>query len=113
MPIIEGAQPRPGVTRVLGVNAEAVVGRDDIVLSLASTNAETKEITLPEPPQTQAGHTVTIILRSHSSGAYEVTTEDGTVTLEAANHGVVLSYDGTAWRTAGLTGAGAEGGGAP
>ena len=102
MAIIEGVQARPGVVRVLAANAAAVLARDDAVLSLSSTNASAKAVTMTA---TQAGHTVTVCMRSLSStGTYTLAISGGTITLDAASEGAIVAYDGSAWQMAALTG---------
>jgi len=100
--IIEGVNPRPGLVRVLAANAAPVLARDDAVVSLSSTDATTRAVTMTA---TQAGHMVAVCLRVRSStGVYTVAVSGGTITLDAAGEGCVVAYDGSAWQMAGLTG---------
>lgn len=102
MGIIEGTTPRPGAVRVLAANATAAIERGDGVLSLASSNASAKPVTMTA---TQAGHTVTACVRSLSStGSYTLAVSGGTITLDAAGEGCIVAYDGSAWQLAALTG---------
>ncbi|MEV4096963.1 hypothetical protein [Streptosporangium saharense] len=102
MAIIEGVTPRPGRVRVLSADAAAVLARDDGVLSLASSDAATKTVTMTS---TQAGHVVTVCLRARSStGSYTLVVSGGTITLDAAGEGAIVAYDGSAWQLAALTG---------
>jgi hypothetical protein len=102
MAIIEGVQPRPGAVRVLAANAAAVLARDDGVVSLSSTDAATKTVTMTA---TQAGHVVVVALRAWSStGAYTLAVSGGTITLNAVGEGAIVAYDGSAWQLAALTG---------
>ncbi|MEV0994653.1 hypothetical protein [Nonomuraea sp. NPDC050202] len=102
MAIIEGVTPRPGAVRVLAANATVTLARDDGTLILSSTNASAKPVTMTA---TQAGHMVTVCLRTLSStGSYTLAVSGGTVTLDAAGEGCLLAYDGSAWQLAGLTG---------
>lgn len=102
MAIIEGVQARPGAVRVLAANATAVLARDDSALILSSTNASAKPVTMTA---TQAGHQVTVCVRTLSStGSYTLAVSGGTVTLDAAGEGCLVAYDGSAWQLAGLTG---------
>ncbi|MDX3101746.1 hypothetical protein [Nonomuraea angiospora] len=102
MAIIEGAQPRPGKVRVLAANAAPVLARDDAVVSLASTDATSRGVTMTA---TQAGHVVTVCLRQRSStGVYTLAVSGGTITLDAVGEGCVVAYDGSAWQMAALTG---------
>ncbi|MGR6922561.1 hypothetical protein ACU635_50620 [[Actinomadura] parvosata] len=102
MAIIEGVNPRPGAVRVLAANAAVTLARDDGALILSSTNASVKPVTMTG---TQAGHMVTVCLRTLSStGSYTLAVSGGTVTLDAAGEGCVVAYDGSAWQLAALTG---------
>lgn len=102
MAIIEGVTPRPGVVRVLAANATATLARDDSVVSLSSTNASAKSVTMTA---TQAGHTVVVCMRALSStGTYTLAVSGGTITLDAAGEGAIVAYDGSAWQLAALTG---------
>jgi hypothetical protein len=95
-------QARPGAVRVLAANAAAVLARDDSALILSSTNASAKPVTMTA---TQAGHQVTVCVRTLSStGSYTLAVAGGTVTLDAAGEGCIVAYDGSAWQFAGLTG---------
>lgn len=102
MAIIEGVQARPGVVRVLAANAAPVLARDDSVVSLASTDATSRAVTMTA---TQAGHTVTVCLRQRSTtGVYTLAVSGGTITLDAVGEGAIVAYDGSAWQLAALTG---------
>jgi hypothetical protein len=102
MATIEGVQPRPGAVRVLAANAAAALARDDTVVSLSSSDASAKAATMTA---TQAGHTVTVVLRARSStGSYTLAVASGTITLDAAGEGAIVAYDGSAWHLAALTG---------
>ena len=102
MAIIEGVQARPGVVRVLSANAAPVLARDDSVVSLSSTDASARAVTMTA---TQAGHVVTVCLRVRSStGSYTLAVSGGTITLDAVGEGAVVAYDGSAWQMAALTG---------
>src|SRR5689334_5877944 len=102
MAFIEGVTPRPGAVRVLAANAAAVLDRGDGVLSLSSTNASAKAVTMTA---TQAGHTVIVCMRALSStGTYTLAVSGGTITLDAASEGAIIAYDGSAWQLASLTG---------
>jgi hypothetical protein len=102
MAIIEGVQARPGAVRTLAANAAAVLARDDSVLSLSSTNASAKAVTMTA---TQAGHMVVVCMRALSStGTYTLAVAGGTITLDAAGEGAIVAYDGSAWQLAALTG---------
>ncbi len=102
MGFIEGVQPRPGAVRVLTANATATLDRADGVVSLSSSDAATKTVAMTA---TQAGHTVTVCLRSRSStGSYTLAVSGGTITLDATGEGCVVAYDGSAWQLAALTG---------
>jgi hypothetical protein len=94
--IIEGVQPRPGAIRKLAANAAVTLARDDTVVSLSSSDAATKVVTMTA---TQAGHCITVFLRTRSStGSYTMVVQDGTITLDAANEGALICYDGTNWQ---------------
>lgn len=102
MGTVQGVQPRPDVVRKLAADAAAVLARDDAVVSLSSTDANPKAVTMTD---TQAGHVVRVFLRARSStGTYTLAVEDGTVTLDAANEGCDVVFDGTNWQLAGLLG---------
>lgn len=102
MAIIPGVQPRPDRVRVLGADAAVMLGRDDGLVSLASSDAAAKPVTMTG---TQAGHVVTVCLRSRSStGTYTLAVSGGTVTLDATGEGCIVAYDGSAWQLAALTG---------
>lgn len=102
MAIIEGVQARPGAVRVLAANATAVLARDDSVVSLASTDATTRQVTMTA---TQTGHLVAVALRQRSStGLYTLAVSGGTITLDAVGEGALVAYDGSAWQMAALTG---------
>lgn len=102
MGVIEGVNPRPGVVRALAANASAALARDDAVVSLSSSDAAAKTVTMTA---TQAGHTVFVAVRALSStGKYTLAVSGGTITLDAAGEGCVVAYDGSAWQLAALTG---------
>lgn len=102
MATIEGVQPRPGAVRKLAADAALVLARADAVISLSSTNASAKGATMTA---TQAGHVVTVLLRARSStGTYTLAVQDGTITLDAANEGAIVAYDGANWQLMGLLG---------
>lgn len=102
MAIAEGVQPRPGVVRVLAANAAVALARDDGVVSLSSSDAVSKAVTMTA---SQAGHQVTVCLRAWSStGAYTLAVAGGTITLNLAGEGCIVAYDGSAWQMAALTG---------
>lgn len=102
MTTAKGVQPRPGVVRKLAADAAAVLGRADSVVSLSSTDANPKAVTMTA---TQAGHRVRVFLRTRSStGTYTLAVEDGTITLDATNEGCDVVFDGTNWQLAGLLG---------
>ncbi|MER7126752.1 hypothetical protein [Micrococcus luteus] len=102
MAIIEGVQPRPAAVRILSANAAAVLARDDGVVSLSSSDAATKTVTMTA---SQAGHVVVACLRARTStGSYTLAVSGGTITLDAAGEGAIVAYDGAAWQMAGLTG---------
>lgn len=102
MAITEGVQPRPGVVRVLAANAAPVLARDDSVVSLSSTDATARAVTMTA---TQAGHLVVVALRVRSStGSYTLAVSSGTITLDAVGEGAMVAYDGSAWQLAALTG---------
>lgn len=102
MTTIPGVQPRPAAVRKLAADAALVLARDDGVISLSSTDAATKAATMTA---TQAGHSVVVLLRTRSStGSYTVVVQDGTVTLDSANEGCIIAYDGTNWQLAALLG---------
>lgn len=98
----EGVNPRPGAVRVLTANAAAVLARTDGIVSLSSTDAATKVVTMTA---TQTGHVVTVVVRALSStGSYTLAVSGGTITLNAAAEGAIVAYDGSAWQLAALTG---------
>jgi hypothetical protein len=102
MAIIEGVQARPGAVRVLAANAAATLARDDGMVSLSSTDATSRQVTMTA---TQAGHQVTVALRARSStGSYTLAVSGGTITLDAVGEGCIVAYDGSAWQFAALTG---------
>jgi hypothetical protein len=102
MGFIEGVTPRPGAVRVLAANAAVTLSRDDGVVSLSSTDATARQVTMTA---TQAGHQVVVALRTRSStGSYTLAVSGGTITLDAAGEGAIVAYDGTAWQLAALTG---------
>lgn len=102
MGITPGVQPRPGSVRKLAADAALTLDRSDAAISLASSDANAKAVTMTA---TQAGHTVTVFLRSRAStGSYTLVVEDGTITLDADNEGCIIVFDGTNWQLAGLLG---------
>lgn len=102
MSVVPGVQPRPDAVRKLAADAALTLSRDDAALSLSSTDANAKAATMTA---TQAGHVVTVFLRARSStGSYTLAVQDGTITLDAANEGCVVAFDGTNWQLAGLLG---------
>lgn len=102
MGIIEKANPRPGAVRVLAADAAAALARGDGVVSLSSSDAATKAVTMTA---TQTGHQVVVVLRARSStGSYTLAVSGGTITLDAAGEGCIVAYDGSAWQLAALTG---------
>lgn len=102
MAFIEGVSPRPGAVRVLAANAAAALARGDGVVSLSSSDASAKGVTMTG---TEAGHLVVVCLRARSStGTYTLAVSGGTVTLDATGEGCLVAYDGSAWQLAGLTG---------
>ena len=102
MGITPGVQPRPGRVRVLAADAAAVLARDDALVSLSSSDANAKPVTMTG---TQAGHVVVVCLHARAStGTYTLAASGGTVTLDAAGEGCVVAYDGSAWQLAALIG---------
>lgn len=102
MSVIQGVQPRPGQVRVLAADAAIVLARDDAAIRLDSTDAAVKAVTMTA---TQEGHIVVVFLGNRAStGSYTLAVSGGTVTLDATGEGVILAYDGTAWRHVGLLG---------
>lgn len=102
MGTIEGVTPRPGRFRSLAANAAAALARDDAVVSLSSSDATTRAVTMTA---TQTGHQVAVVVRALSStGKYTLAVSGGTITLDAAGEGCVVVYDGSAWQLAALTG---------
>lgn len=102
MSVIAGVQPRPDKVRKLAANVALTLARDDGAISVSSTDAVAKAATMTA---TQAGHTVTVFLRTRSStGTYTLAVQDGTVTLDATNEGCLIAFDGTNWQLVGLLG---------
>jgi hypothetical protein len=88
--------------RVLGADVAAVLAREDALVSLSSSDAAAKPVTMTG---TQAGHVVTVCLRARAStGTYTLAVSGGTVTLDAAGEGCIVAYDGSAWQLGALTG---------
>lgn len=102
MGFIEKSNPRPGAVRVLAADVAVALARDDAVLSLSSSDAATKAVTMTA---TQKGHQVAVAVRALSStGKYTLAVSGGTITLDAAAEGCLIAYDGAAWQLAALTG---------
>jgi hypothetical protein len=89
-----------GYRSIASDGALALAAADRIVL-LAASASGTKAATMTA---THAGHKVLVRLVAASGGAYTLAVTGGTITLDAANEGAIVVYDGAAWQLVALLG---------